>query len=394
MMPNIEKPPVDPDKITLSFPALQISQPIGDIFVAKLTSAQIQRVTYFDVRRRLKEERDIERYLGIQRPLNEKRVESLKKYVNYRDATFPTAIIISVDADYAEFDSATQQLILSNTRKDADKPDTSIRGLCRVIDGQHRIAGLEGFAGKSFDVLVSIFVGSDISDQAYVFATVNLEQNKVNSSLAYDLFELARSRSPYKTCHNITVALDRSKDGPFSRRIKRLGVATEGRDSEFLTQSTVVNALIRYISDDAKGDRDAILSGKKLAEVAGAELDRLCFRNLFINDEDVKIGKIVEEYFKAVRARWPEAWDYRGAGRMLNRTNGFRALMRLLGPAYLTLARPGDFVGAERFKTLFDKVKADASGVKVESDYFTVERFRPGTAGEAALRTFLHERMF
>jgi hypothetical protein len=56
----------------------------------------------------LQEERDVERYLGIQRPLNDKRVKELESYVNYLDATFPTAVILAVDAEYAEFDESTQ----------------------------------------------------------------------------------------------------------------------------------------------------------------------------------------------------------------------------------------------------------------------------------------------
>ena len=386
-MPEASPLPADPDTIVERFPALRVRQPIGDIYVARMTCTQVQRITFFDVRRRIQEERDIERYLGIQRPLDDKRVDSLMRYVNYADATFPTAIIIAVDAEYADFREDTSELVLSNTRKDADKPDTAIRGLCRVIDGQHRIAGLEGFAGQNFDVMVSVFVGSDISDQAYIFATVILEQNKVNRSLAYDLFELARIRSPYKTCHNITVALDRSMESPFYQRIKRLGVSTEGRVGETLTQATFVNALIRYISDDPKGDRDLLLKGKKLPKASGADATRLCFRNLFIEGEDVKIGKVVEEYFRAVKARWPQAWEFRGTGLMLNRTNGFRALMRIFGRAYSYLAAPGDLVNAARFQELFKRVN-------VESDYFTVERFRPGTSGEAALRHFLEQAMF
>jgi DGQHR domain-containing protein len=135
--------PADPDPVTVRFPALRVRQPIGDIYVARMTSAQIQRVTYFDVRRRIQEERDIERYLGIQRPLDPKRVESLRRYVNFADATFPTAMIIAVDAEYADYREDTLELVLSNTAKNAERPDTAIRGLCRVIDGQHRIAGLD-----------------------------------------------------------------------------------------------------------------------------------------------------------------------------------------------------------------------------------------------------------
>jgi hypothetical protein len=72
---------------------------------------------------------------------------------------------------------------------------------------------------------------------------------------------------------------------------------------------------------------------------------------------------------------------------MLNRTNGFRALMRLFGKVYSRLARPGDFVSEQQFASLFARVN-------VSSDYFTVERFQPGTSGEAALRRFLDDAIF
>lgn len=114
-MSEISQLPVDPDRIEIRFSALRVRQPIGDIYVARMTHDEIQRITFFDVRRRIKEERDIERYLGIQRPLNDKRVESLKDYVNYIDATFPTAIIVAVDAEYADYHEDTRELVLSNT---------------------------------------------------------------------------------------------------------------------------------------------------------------------------------------------------------------------------------------------------------------------------------------
>jgi DGQHR domain-containing protein len=273
--------PADSHRIERRIRAIKVSQPIGDVFIASMDQKLIQDITFFDVRRRIAEERDVERYLGIQRPLQPRRVEELRAYVNFIDATFPTSIILAIDSDYAEFDEETGYLTISNAAQGEEKPTIAFRNLSRVIDGQHRIAGLEGLKQGNFDVIVSIFIGSDISDQAYVFATVNLEQTKVNKSIAYDLFELARTRSPIKTCHNIAVALDRDKESPFYERIKRLGVATEGRDTETLTQSTFVNSLVGYISDNPKQDRDDLIRGKKLNRVQGKEAQNLCFRNLF-----------------------------------------------------------------------------------------------------------------
>lgn len=381
--------PTDQSVIREEFRALRAKQPIGELYLAVVSNKLIQRMTYFDVRRVLQDERDVERYLGIQRPLREGRVKELKEYVRFVDATFPTSIIIAVGSDYAEYDEGRGVLTVTNTRAGDSVPDTAFRNLCRVIDGQHRIAGLADFP-QDFDLLVTIFVGSDVADQAYVFATVNLEQTKVNKSLAIDLYELARSRSPIKTCHNVVVALDQTPTSPFFRRIKRLGVSSSdlGRAEETVTQATFVNSLVAYLSDEPKVDRDLILRGKKLNLVSGEAERRLPFRNMFIREQDVTIGKIVEQYFKAVQGRWPEAWNApRGAGIILNRTNGFRALMRLFGKVYNELARPGELITAEQFDRLFAKVD-------VPSHYFSTENFVPGTGGEAALRNFLDRKIF
>jgi hypothetical protein len=38
----------------------------------------------------------------------------------------------------------------------------------------------------------------------------------------YDLTELAKTRSPHKTCHDVAVVLDNESSSPFYQRIKRL----------------------------------------------------------------------------------------------------------------------------------------------------------------------------
>ncbi len=379
--------PADETVIAHSFQAVRVSQPIGEIFVGSIDSDTIQKITYFDVRRVMKKERDIERYLGIQRPLNDKRVSQLRKYVNFVDATFPTSIIIAIESDYASYDDKSCSMTVSNTKTGDNEPSIAFRSLCRVIDGQHRIEGLRGFEGEVFEVPVSVFVGSDVADQAYIFATVNLEQTKVNRSLAFDLYDLARTKSPYKTCHNIAVALDTREDSPFYRRIKRLGVTTEGRVGELLTQATVVNGIIGYISNDPNVDRDLLLRRRKLDRAFGEENLKLCFRNMFIDDEDVKIGKIIEQYFLAVEERWSEAWNFRGTGLILNRTNGFRALISIFGRIYNHVAAPGDHVTVDVFKEQFDKVEA-------ADTFFSTDNFKPGSSGEAELRRYFVGQIF
>ncbi len=52
--------PADPDPISQRVPALRIRQPIGDIYLAAIDSKVLQKITYFDVRRVLRDQRDVE----------------------------------------------------------------------------------------------------------------------------------------------------------------------------------------------------------------------------------------------------------------------------------------------------------------------------------------------
>jgi DGQHR domain-containing protein len=363
---------------TFRVPVQRVRQPVGDMYIASVKSTLITRIAHFDVRRIQRETREIETYLGIQRPLDDRRVEELAQYVNFRDASFPGSIIVAIDSDYADYDPDAEEVIVRNYRLGEQNPSREMRDIARVLDGQHRIAGLEKFRGEEFDVILTIFIGADISDQAYIFATVNLEQRKVNRSLAYDLFALARSRSPQRTCHNIAVTFDRDVDGPFHKRIKRLGTATPGRDFETLTQATFVEGLLGHISTTPKADRDALLRKRNLPLPGPSERQRLVMRKFFVEEQDLAIAETYDAFFKAVAARWPDAWRERGAGFMLNRTNGYRALTRFFRYSYNLYADGARVVTFQEFSKVFERAS-------IEDYEFNVDNFPPGSSGESLL---------
>lgn len=360
------------------FPCLPVEQPIGKFYIAAIPYKALIDISYSDVRR-LEKEREVETYLGIQRPLQKKRVVELQEYVNTFDACFPTAIIIAIDGRCAEFHG--NELVLRGYQgEDAVVP---IENIAKVLDGQHRIAGLEGYKGTDFVVPVSVFVDIDIADQAYLFSTVNLAQTKVQKSLAYDLYELAKARSPQKTCHNIAVALDRTQASPFFEQIKRLGSATEGRAYETLTQATFVESLLPYISSNAIRDRDMCLRGEKLSIERNPNL---IFREMFIDEKDFDIADVVWGLFDAVRERWPVAWDSREQGMMLNKTNGFRAFMKYLLPAYRLLIENGQAPSKKAFLELLSRVE-------LKDEEFKIDNFKPGSGGQARLASLLIETL-
>jgi DGQHR domain-containing protein len=373
----------DPRSITIT--VLRATQPIGDFYIGKIDAKTLCEITEFDIRHIIRDN-EIESYLGIQRRLDPKRVQEIADYVKTTDACFPTAVILAVRGSCAAYDETRGQLTLSNLPDPEEGQEPVLyRDIARVLDGQHRIEGLRGFTERTFEVNVCIFVELDVAEQAYIFSTVNLAQTKVNPSLVYDLFDFAKLRSPQKVCHNIAVALDGTDNSPLKERIKRLGVATEGRFGETITQATFVQSLVRYLSDNPNRDREVYRQGKTPNKVGADESKKLIFRNMMIEVRDNDIADVLWNYFDAVRHRWPDAWDYPGQGRILNRTNGFRALMRFLRDAYLYITRPGNVPKTEQFEAIFNKI--DSPG-----EVFTVENFKPGSSGEAALYRFLKEK--
>jgi DGQHR domain-containing protein len=212
-----------------------------------------------------------------------------------------------------------------------------------------------------------------------------LSQTKVNHSLVYDLFSYDKTRSPEKTAHEIAVALDKTPNSPFLEKIKRLGVATEGRFGETLSQATFVRGILPYISDDVVFDRDYARRGHKLPVPPIEVSKKLIFRPFFVKNEDIKIATVVLNYFSAVEAKWKEAWNWSGSGRILNKTTGFDALSRFLHPAYLHINLPGGVPTKDQFFLIFERVR-------LTDDDFTTDRFKPGSSGTGALFQALKEQ--
>ncbi len=369
---------------------------MGEFFIGSINARDLVSISYSDVRRIEGEQRDVEKYLGIQRPLDKDRVKKIKQYLRSPDAAFPTGIVLAIDQNCAEYDQ-NGTLTLKSYNADYEEDSIPITKVAKVLDGQHRIgafldnnhnfdANLNDL-GESFQFNIVVFVGLDIDEQANIFATVNLAQTKVNKSLVYDLEGLSKTRSPFRTCHQIAVALDSAeKRSPLYERIKRLGVKTKGREtSEPLTQAGFVESLIKLISPDPFADRTLYMKGKTPRKMELPELRKFPFRNLFINERDNDIAIIIYNYFSSIESQWPIAWANKDQeGNILPRSNAFKAFMRYLRVAYLSLV--GDDIGTipsiEDFQGIFSRLKV------TDSD-FTSGNFKPGSGGESAFYKLL-----
>jgi DGQHR domain-containing protein len=369
-------------------PVFSVHQPIGDFYVGVIRADELLRICEFDYRRMHYSGGYID-FLGIQRELDDKRVSAISAYVKTIDACFPTSVVISVDEKCAQIEETERQdfnILHIFAYDDPDTPELCIPldQVATIIDGQHRLKGLQVANHLDFEVSVSVFVGVDDATDASLFSTVNLSQTKVNKSLVYDLFSLAKTRSPEKTCHEVVVNLDKLDDSPFKGKIKRLGVATKDRVAETLSQATIVKGLLPYISNDPLFDRDI---GKRFGfwePALAKDVKRRIFYEFFRRKEDEKILQNVINYFNAVRKKWPTAWERTGTGNIINRTNGFNGFVRFLRPAYLYWTATPAVISEGQFYEILDRVKLD-------DDSFNPNEFVPGSSGASKLYRRLME---
>lgn len=353
-------------------PVLELKQPVGKFYLGIIEARDLVSISFADVRR--PDGRDLERYIGTQRDLSEGRVSEIKKYVTMVDACFPTGIILALSSEHVR-----------QVRTDDGLPALEIDRdgkVAKIIDGQHRIAGFEGYAGEPFHLNVTIFIDMDLEDQAMVFATINLKQTKVSKSLAYDLYDFAEARSPHKTCHNIAKLMNFKEGSPLKGFIKILGKATD-QELESITQATFVDRLMKLISRDPMIDKDLIKRGSTPSRATGEDRRKLLFRNLFLDDNDAQISLVLWEYFRAVGERWPDAWIDRSKGAILGRTTGFAALLRLLPEIAVRITtKPLDqdssIIDKDEFLDLLNRIA-------IQDGEFVSTTYLPGSSGEGKL---------
>lgn len=368
---------------------LELHQPIGVFYVGKINIQDLLSISYADVRRIEREEKnDIETYFGIQRNLSTSRVKEISDYVRTSDATFPSSILIAISSNnidnpvedgFVKFDHQSKCLSIKKNEN-----------IAHIIDGQHRVFGFKKALEnndlfkeeiKNFDLLVTIFIDMDPERQAIVFSTINKAHTKVNKSLVYDLYELSKTQSPQRSCHNIVKLLNEREGSPFKNKIKMLGLADDS-SRETIAQATFVELILRYISNNPMIDRDDLKRGKKLPLIKGRELEKYFLRNWFINGEDAKIAKMLWNYFNVVKNKWPVAWD--DNTKILTKSTGLIAFMKLLK----------DFVNHYGLEKLLTDIEFNnfIKNISLKDDDFINAKYKAGGVGQSDLYRDLKEQ--
>lgn len=328
---------------------LEIRQPIGIFYVGKMSAQDILNIS--SVSRRKGNQ-------GHQRLLKEKRAKEIALYCNDPDATFPTPIILSVS--YDDFKA-----------KDCPIPSVvcfefdETKNFAEILDGQHRMAGISKSKELDFELPVIIMFSLSEEQKGYVFSTINGNQAKVDRSLIYDLFDLSKTPSPYKTCHQIARIMNSDSQSPFYRRLKML----EKRENrlETISQSTFVTNICEYLI--SKNSQEDEINIKRKIKLEGNP--KLPLRKYFIAGKDEVILRILMNYFSAAESVFPKEWknpdEY-----ILTKSVGFEGMVSALATLIPIGEKAGD-LSKDHFIKIFKSLNAQLhkDGIELTSQRFS-----------------------
>lgn len=352
---------------------MEIEQPIGSFFMGKAPANQVIEICSADKRRKTVDD-ELDRYVGMQRELNERRKKEIGEFVITMDASFPNSIILAVRDDAYSYDEKEKILWI---KKD--------KSSCNILDGQHRLSGFPAETENNFELILTIFPQIDMEYQAYLFSVINTKSTRINPSLAQDLHEFSKVTTPEKLAHRIARVFNTTENNPWYRRIKILG-RKEDNEYAILSQSTFTKYIVELISkkEETYNIRDIL---KRTNDDRKALKDMNIKRPLwekYVNEEDKYIYDLLKYYFKAAQEKFKDDWGSHDS--IITKTAGYTALMNVLK---FILKKEGlpEKPSVEYFKNYFDKVSLE--NIKpLDSDHY-----KPGQGGERDLQNNILKEM-
>lgn len=177
-------------------PALRIEQPLGTFYAFSLDATTLNQVTYSQpaTARRLMEAEEAPKGLygifGTQRKEKPTRLDEIAAFIKTHEATFPNSIILGTNyyEDGTLVENESQRWKVEEKDGDFHILIPKSGKTASIIDGQHRLHAFERAPGVNMDLLCVAYIDLPMPFHAYIFATINFNQKKVDRSLAYELF--------------------------------------------------------------------------------------------------------------------------------------------------------------------------------------------------------------
>ncbi|PTR16996.1 DNA phosphorothioation-associated DGQHR protein 1 [Nitrosospira sp. Nsp2] len=341
---------------TLTRPAIRVQQPLGNFYAFSVSADILNKITYSlpaTVMRRLEQEEGETKggysIFGAQRKEKKTRLQEIASYIQTTDATFPNAIILA--ANYSQDDGLYIDESLQWTVKEQgdglwNLQIPSLQPCASIIDGQHRLHAFQHLPDdapeKEMELLCVVFLELPTPYHAYVFATINFNQKKVDRSLAYELFGFdvderpADLWSPETLAVYLTRLLNTDEASPLYRSIFPAADSdvifsknAHGVGLVKVSMATVVDGILRILSKNPQEDRNIIRrpQNKDSGRNALTAVKELPLRDFYISGNDKAIYDSLCNYFAAVTSK---VWQPAGYNSYLKKTVGIQAAFDIL----------------------------------------------------------------
>ncbi|WP_256003496.1 DGQHR domain-containing protein [Pedobacter deserti] len=299
----------------------------------------------------------------IQRKTNSAKIERIADFlITDPTAMFPTNIVLAIPKQVIDNQVLDQEgnmvLTLNRIVKEELEKSEGIVFLT-IVDGQHRIKGLERAIERlqkaladprqetdkvrnqailnrlmNLELVVTFFIDPILEYQAMIFSIINKTQTKVPENLVFSLFGLTLEDTPQKTALEVILALNGLEKSPFFKRVKLVGGNYQRGVDIPLSQATMVKSVLYNICHN---QREAEIERNKKRGALSNNPYNLPFRPYYAQDNDRMIIRIMYTFFKAVRDSFIGPgpvfyWDI-GSTQEVNvlQTNvGYQALMKVL----------------------------------------------------------------
>ncbi len=351
---------------TIQLDILKIEQPIGQIYVTKISPENLLAMSIVD-RRRIADDDEI---LGIQRELREDKVRQIKSYLSSIDATFPNSIIVNTTSNFIE--SETDNHL---TLRIDDATFT-------IIDGQHRVEGFRGNPINNFELIVAIYKDLKIDQQANIFSTINSQQTKVDPSLNLNLELNSKYYTPTKMMIEIAQSLNFDQDSPWADNIRVLGSQTGKSPKGMISLSAFVKPLINLTfpeKDYYEIRNELVNSFPEFPDFQdfNYKTERYLFWEFYKRRDLESVYKILYNFFSTISILLNKDWLNENA--LLNKTTGYNAQLKL----FQDITKIGLEAGDLSKEFFFEKLKPlnimngtitgdnyGASGVKASNELY------------------------
>ena len=324
--------------------AIKVTQPLGDFYIAKIKAGELLKISTSSVARYDKDGK----LKGNQRPLDLKRLKAIAQFIMSDEMSFPTSILVAAninDKGVIIEDEENRWSVEKTNLPDVYNLVIPDNTSSLIIDGQHRLNAFNyaDSACQEIELVCSIFIDLPNPYQAYLFATINGNQKRVDKSLALELFgydvenEPQNTWSPEKLAVYLTRKFNFSKGSPLYQKIKLAPLYSELEDlvdknQWLLSTAAMVEGIMSLISNNPQKDRDMLAMKKNSIwrDKTRKGLDnngKPVLRYLYLESKDNELYLILEKYFHSVKKI---LWDNATENSVILKTIGISVLFDIL----------------------------------------------------------------